>query len=244
MVDYTGASPVAGIRGKHSFGPRRVWFGKPWNGPGITSSTAAQVNSTAARFAIGGLCRELAFAVGSVRQLPRSGGGSTSVLIAYTRTADATLDGVVNNDDVTVVGANYAPGAAKPAWALGDFEFNGSVDNDDVTLLGMFYTGQPGTCATRGQSPGRAGGFLVSRGCHCWLVQQCRCCGRISCCGTVSRPCHAPRPKVSSLPGQRRPSVQRRCGVRHSANLFEPEPQSRRQRSGDPRTTDRRRKPR
>ena len=60
----------------------------------------------------------------------------TSVLLRYTRTGDATLDGVVNNDDVTILGVNYAPGVPKPHWALGDFDYNGFVDNDDVTLLG------------------------------------------------------------------------------------------------------------
>jgi hypothetical protein len=62
-----------------------------------------------------------------------------SVLIAYTRTGDANLDGLVNDDDVTIVGANFAPGFSKPHWALGDFDYNGFVDNDDVTLLGAFY---------------------------------------------------------------------------------------------------------
>jgi hypothetical protein len=57
----------------------------------------------------------------------------------FTRTGDANLDGVVNNNDVTIVGANYAPGFAKPRWDLGDFDYNGFVDNDDVTLLGVYY---------------------------------------------------------------------------------------------------------
>jgi hypothetical protein len=61
------------------------------------------------------------------------------VLIAYTRTGDANLDGVVDDDDVTIVGATYAPGLPQPAWALGDFDYNGFVDDDDVTLLGAFY---------------------------------------------------------------------------------------------------------
>ena len=55
----------------------------------------------------------------------------------HTRIGDANLDGVVNNDDVTIVGANYAPGFAKPRWDLGDFDYNGFVDDDDVTLLGV-----------------------------------------------------------------------------------------------------------
>jgi hypothetical protein len=62
-----------------------------------------------------------------------------SVLLAVTRTGDANLDGVVDDDDVTVVGASYAPGVANPHWALGDFDYNGFVDDDDVTLLGAFY---------------------------------------------------------------------------------------------------------
>jgi hypothetical protein len=61
------------------------------------------------------------------------------VLIAFTRTADANLDGVVNDDDVTVVGTFYAPGLSKPEWVKGDFDYNGFVDDDDVTLLGVFY---------------------------------------------------------------------------------------------------------
>ena len=82
-----------------------------------------------------------------------------SVLIRYTRTADANLDGVVNDNDVTIVGANYAPGIAKPSWALGDFDYNGFVDDDDVTLLGVFYnpaaTPIPAPAAL---APGSAGG--------------------------------------------------------------------------------------
>jgi hypothetical protein len=64
---------------------------------------------------------------------------ATSILIAYTRTGDANLDGVVNDDDVTILGASYAPGVSQPSWALGDFDYNGFVDDDDVTLLGAFY---------------------------------------------------------------------------------------------------------
>jgi hypothetical protein len=63
----------------------------------------------------------------------------TSVLITLTRTADANLDGIVNDDDVTIVGASYAPGIPQASWALGDFDYNGFVDDDDVTLLGAFY---------------------------------------------------------------------------------------------------------
>jgi hypothetical protein len=45
----------------------------------------------------------------------------------------------VDNNDVTIVGANFAPGFEKPRWDLGDFDYNGFVDNNDVTLLGVYY---------------------------------------------------------------------------------------------------------
>jgi hypothetical protein len=47
--------------------------------------------------------------------------------------------GTVDDDDVTVVGATYAPSAANFNWSGGDFDFNGFVDDDDVTLLGALY---------------------------------------------------------------------------------------------------------
>ena len=53
----------------------------------------------------------------------------------------------MNDDDVTIVGASYAPAAQQPQWALGDFEYNGRVDDDDVTLLGAFFEPVAGVAA-------------------------------------------------------------------------------------------------
>jgi hypothetical protein len=63
-----------------------------------------------------------------------------AVLMAYTRTGDANLDGLVNDDDVTILGATYAPGVPNANWAMGDFDYNGFVYDDDVTLSGALYT--------------------------------------------------------------------------------------------------------
>ena len=114
-------------------------LGKPWNGPGITSSKAqfdvtTSPNSTSVAYAVNG-----DLPLGAYSNFRGQPVDPTSVLIRYTRTADANLDGVVNDDDVTIVGANYAPGIPKASWALGDFDYNGFVDDDDVTLLGVFY---------------------------------------------------------------------------------------------------------
>jgi hypothetical protein len=142
VVDYAETSPAATVREKIISGRGGAGMGKLWNGTGITSSTAAAVNATAPESRSVGYAENALLALGAYTEFWDESVDNTAVLVAYMQTADANLDGVVNNDDVTVVGANYAPGAAKPAgsaWALGDFDYNGFVDNDDVTLLGVFY---------------------------------------------------------------------------------------------------------
>jgi hypothetical protein len=64
---------------------------------------------------------------------------ATSVVITFTVTADANLDGKVGDDDVTITNATYAPATSQPHWALGDYDYNGFVNDDDVTLLGALY---------------------------------------------------------------------------------------------------------
>jgi hypothetical protein len=46
------------------------------------------------------------------------------------------LDGLVNDDDATIVPANY--NQVVNAWAEGDLDFDGTVDGDE-TVLGALY---------------------------------------------------------------------------------------------------------
>jgi hypothetical protein len=139
IVDYTDPSPVAVVREKIISGRGGPGLGSAWTGTGFTSSTAAAANQTAPDSRSLGYTENANLPLGPYTTFHGASVDNTAVLIAFTRTGDANLDGVVNNDDVTIVGANYAPGFAKPNWALGDFDYNGFVDNDDVTLLGAFY---------------------------------------------------------------------------------------------------------
>jgi hypothetical protein len=142
VLDFppAGPNPESTIRAEIISGRGKIGLGATWNGTsGITSSTAAtdaitNPNSTSVAYAHNG-----ALPLGAYTTFRGSPADPSSVLIAYTRTGDANLNGIVNNDDVTIVGANFAPGFSKPFWALGDFDYNGMVDNDDVTLLGVFY---------------------------------------------------------------------------------------------------------
>jgi hypothetical protein len=139
VLNYTGASPEEGIRQRIIAGRGGTTFGASWSGMGINSSVAAaaQINDPESRSVA--YVENAALPLGPYANFRGQAVDDTSVLVALTRTGDATLDGVVNDDDVTILGATYAPGVPQPSWAFGDFDYNGFVDDDDITLLGVFY---------------------------------------------------------------------------------------------------------
>jgi hypothetical protein len=139
VLDYSGASPAATIRSQLLAGRGSAGLGAAWTGPGITSSVAAAANAAEAESRSVGYAENSALPLGAYTSFHGQPVDDTSILMAFARTGDANLDGLVNDDDVTIVGATYAPGVAQPHWALGDFDYNGFVDDDDVTLLGAFY---------------------------------------------------------------------------------------------------------
>jgi len=139
VLDYTGTSPVASVRAKILSGRGGPGFGASWTGAGISSSAVAQANFADPEAWSIGFAENSALPLGPYTAFRGEGVDDTSVLIALARTGDANLDGLVGDDDVTIVNATYAPGVAQPHWALGDFDYNGFVDDDDVTLLGVFY---------------------------------------------------------------------------------------------------------
>ena len=139
IVKHTGASPADTVRQQILAGRGGPGFGAAWAGQGITSSAAAAavVNDPESRSI--GYAENATLPLGPYATFRGRPVDDTSVLMAFTRTGDANLDGIVNDEDVTIVGATYAPGVPQPHWALGDFDYNGFVDDDDVTLLGVFY---------------------------------------------------------------------------------------------------------
>jgi hypothetical protein len=171
IVDYPDAGPIpaTALREQILSGRGGAGLNKVWNGQGITSSTAATqpVNSTSVGYAV-----NAQLPLGPFTTFRGQAVDVSTVLMRYTRTGDANLDGIVNNDDVTIVGANYAPSFAKPRWDLGDFDYNGFVDNDDVTLLGVYYnpSATPFPAPSVAAVPEPAGIALFALGCVVVLV--------------------------------------------------------------------------
>jgi hypothetical protein len=139
ILNYTGVSPAAMVRAQVLAGRGGSGLGASWNGQGIASSAVAAANAIDSESRSIGYAENSALPLGPYLTFHGETVDDTSILMAFTRTGDANLDGVVNDDDVTILSAFYAPGVANPNWALGDFDYNGFVDDDDVTLLGAFY---------------------------------------------------------------------------------------------------------
>jgi uncharacterized protein YjbI with pentapeptide repeats len=160
IIDYIWNSPATTVRAQIRSGRGRSGLGGAWNGTGITSSTAATTNQTARDSRSLGYVDNATLPLGPYTSFHGAAVGGASILIAFTRTGDANLDGVVNEDDVTIVGAMYAPGVPQPSWALGDFDYNGFVNDDDVTLLNAFY--DPSAAPLNSPASPTVGGVLQS----------------------------------------------------------------------------------
>src|SRR5205085_9317222 len=68
--------------------------------------------------------------------------GSASILIRYTYGADANLDGIVDDNDVTALSNRFnVPGSAD--WFFGDFDYDGICSDNDVSQLSGTYLANP-----------------------------------------------------------------------------------------------------
>jgi hypothetical protein len=135
IIDYASSSPLSSIRTSLKSGRGPAGFGNAtWAANGIMS-TNAQADPIS--FAVG-YAENSALPLGAYATWQGQSVDATTVIIKYTRGADANLDGLVNDDDVTILGAYYNDSAAT-AWYKGDFDYDNKPDDDDITVLGALY---------------------------------------------------------------------------------------------------------
>jgi hypothetical protein len=145
VVDYaTGtASPLATVRAQIRSGYNPG--GPAWTGNGITSSEAA----THAGMGLG--YAEASDALGLTGSQTVTWFGqtvdATSVLIRYTKSGDANLDGVVDFADLVKLAQHYNDASGGRTWFEGDFNYDGNVDFNDLVAIAQNYntglSGQP-----------------------------------------------------------------------------------------------------
>jgi len=113
----------------------------PWNGSGGITSSYANSNGNGFNLAMGYADNLDLAAVRASGSFTIFGGqtvASNTVLIQLTRGADATLDGVVDGQDVAIIGNHFQkPGSVQ--WCFGDFDYSGTCDGSDVSVLGTTF---------------------------------------------------------------------------------------------------------
>jgi hypothetical protein len=137
IIDYTGSSPASAIQQfiLNGRGNSDV-FGATWTGTGgIASSVTAGQNDGGIATAVGYAENSDMF-FGPFSTFKGQTVDSTSILIRYTRGADANLDSNVDGTDLDLV-ATYYGGTG--GWYQGDFNYDGNVDGSDLDELAFVY---------------------------------------------------------------------------------------------------------
>jgi hypothetical protein len=156
VIDYDTTTPLSDVRSllRAGFG------GGLWNGNGITSSWAAAAAVGAHKTALG---------YGESSTVLGASGGTfagqsvdgTAVLLKYTLSGDANLDGKVDTLDFNSLAASF--GGSGKFWTQADFNYDGTVDTLDFNSLAANFGGTIAGDAGGAGSAGSAGsaGALV-----------------------------------------------------------------------------------
>jgi autotransporter-associated beta strand protein len=107
-----------------------------WTGPGITSSTVAAGATNSVAVGYGESATLLGPTGGSFAGVPAD---VDAVLLRYTLKGDASLDGLVNFNDLATLAQNYNTTDGQRTWAHGDFTYDGIVDFNDLAALAQNY---------------------------------------------------------------------------------------------------------
>ena len=165
IVNYAaGPTPLDGIRAAI-----RSAYNAPlashWTGPGLTSSIAAKTPGTALGYA------EASEALGlSATQTALFQGqtaDATSVLVRFTLTGDANLDGTVGFPDLVAVAQHYGISDGSATWFQGDSNYDGNVGFVDLVAVAQHYGASlpsaplPGASSASASVPEPAGTLLI-----------------------------------------------------------------------------------
>jgi autotransporter-associated beta strand protein len=126
VLNYGVTDPIANIAANIASG----YNAGAWSGPGITSTAAA---AGGGKFSLGYLDGNTPSDTGAGNVAPNQ------ILIAYTLTGDAFLEGSVGFDDLVVVAQNF--GKTGEDWAGGNFNYDptGSVGFPDLVSVAQNF---------------------------------------------------------------------------------------------------------
>jgi len=128
IVDDDGSTPVTSVRDMIT----SAYAKGAWNGKGLASSAS---NAS----------RELGYARASEVLSPTGGlfagqnVSGSAILVRYTLSGDANLDGTVDFNDLVKLAQNYNVADGTRTWVGGDFNYDGNTDFNDLVKLAQNY---------------------------------------------------------------------------------------------------------
>lgn len=138
IVDYSGATPLGSWNGSAYTGlighVARGFNEGGWNGNGINSSVAAGSGGQTG-IAIDASSVALNLAAGETALFEGETVDASAVLIKYTYSGDANLDGVLNGDDYFFIDSHVLQSGSVFGYGVGDFDYDGDIDGDDYFWL-------------------------------------------------------------------------------------------------------------
>ncbi len=132
--------------------------GGTWSGSGIVSSTAAADASHNTNLAA--IVNDRGNGTLVRNELGGQSVDADTILIKFTYSGDADLNGAINSDDFALIYAGFASQPASPNWYTGDFDYSDAVGPDDYFLIDKAFSGQASTLS---QSPAPAFAETVTR---------------------------------------------------------------------------------
>lgn len=144
-LNYSAASPVGswngsaytGIIGQIASGRA----GGQWNGAGIiTTMPDARLPNTLTSVAVAEASETLGIAGAQTAMWDGQVVDATTVLVKYTYTGDANLDGEITGDDYFLIDSAFPSGGH--GWSHGDFNYDGTNSGDDYFLIDSTYAAQ------------------------------------------------------------------------------------------------------
>jgi hypothetical protein len=108
-----------------------------YDGNGIVTSMPAALGGTTG-LAVGQAADVLSISGAATAMYEGQVVDSTSVIVKYTYTGDANLDGVIDAGDYGIID-NYYQFAGTSGYSNGDFNFDGVIDAGDYGLIDNAY---------------------------------------------------------------------------------------------------------
>src|SRR5207253_3502097 len=125
ILNYSGTSPVGTWTGTAYSDVTGLlqsgYAAGPWNGPGIDTSSATNITG----LAVAEASESLHISGNQTALFDGETVDATAVLVKYTYTGDATLDGRLNVDDYGRIDFNVAFNGSVFGYYNGDFTFDG-----------------------------------------------------------------------------------------------------------------------